>query len=50
MRSGGLAGMMEGQFGDYPAYRLSDVRFHVALAESTGSSRLIAAKTASRAR
>ena len=37
---------MDGQLGDYPAYRLADVRFHVALAESTGSARLVAAMTA----
>jgi DNA-binding FadR family transcriptional regulator len=37
---------MDGLLGDYPAYRLADVRFHVVLAESTGSSRLIAAMTA----
>jgi DNA-binding GntR family transcriptional regulator len=37
---------MDGQLEDYPSYRQSDVRFHVALAEATGSSRLIAAETA----
>jgi DNA-binding GntR family transcriptional regulator len=37
---------MEGQLDDYPSYRQSDVRFHVALAEATGSARLIAAETA----
>ena len=36
---------MERQVGEYPGYRLADVRFHVALAESTGSSRLVAAMT-----
>jgi DNA-binding FadR family transcriptional regulator len=41
-----LAGIMEHQLGDYPSYRQSDVRFHVALAEGTGSARLIAAQTA----
>ena len=41
-----LAHTMEGQLEDYPAYRQSDVRFHVALAESTGSARLVAAETA----
>lgn len=30
---------------DYPAYRQADVRFHVGLAESTGSARLVAAMT-----
>jgi GntR family transcriptional regulator, transcriptional repressor for pyruvate dehydrogenase complex len=33
------------QLDDYPAYRQSDVLFHVGLAESTGSQRLIAAMT-----
>ncbi len=42
----GLVGEMDRQVGEYPNYRLADVRFHVALAESTGSSRLIAAMTA----
>ena len=37
---------MDGQLDDYPSYRQSDVRFHVALAEATGSARLIAAETA----
>jgi GntR family transcriptional repressor for pyruvate dehydrogenase complex len=41
-----LAQQMEGQLDDYPSYRHSDVRFHVALAECTGSARLIAAETA----
>ena len=41
-----LADVMEGQLEDYPSYRQSDVRFHVALAECTGSARLIAAETA----
>jgi GntR family transcriptional regulator, transcriptional repressor for pyruvate dehydrogenase complex len=41
-----LAEMMEGQLDDYPSYRQSDVRFHVLLAESTGSARLIASQTA----
>ena len=41
-----LVAEMDGLLGDYPAYRLADVRFHVALAEATGSSRLIAAMTA----
>jgi len=41
-----LAELMDQQLDDYPAYRHSDVRFHVALAESTGSARLIAAETA----
>ena len=41
-----LARQMDDQLEDYPSYRQSDVRFHVALAESTGSARLIAAETA----
>ncbi len=41
-----LADTMEHQLDDYPSYRQSDVRFHVALAEATGSGRLIAAETA----
>ena len=41
-----LVDAMEEQLDDYPAYRQSDVRFHVALAECTGSARLIAAMTA----
>jgi GntR family transcriptional regulator, transcriptional repressor for pyruvate dehydrogenase complex len=41
-----LANLMDAQLDDYPSYRHSDVRFHVALAESTGSARLIAAETA----
>jgi DNA-binding FadR family transcriptional regulator len=36
---------MDRQLGDYPAYRHTDVRFHVGLADCTGSSRLIAAMT-----
>jgi DNA-binding FadR family transcriptional regulator len=30
---------------DFPAYRQADVRFHIGLAESTGSGRLVAAMT-----
>jgi DNA-binding FadR family transcriptional regulator len=41
-----LVDVMEEQLRHYPAYRRADVRFHVGLAESTGSSRLIAAMTA----
>lgn len=36
---------MDRQLAHYPAYRHADVRFHVGLAECTGSSRLIAAMT-----
>jgi GntR family transcriptional repressor for pyruvate dehydrogenase complex len=41
-----LIAEMERQTGEYPTYRLADVHFHVALAECTGSSRLVAAMTA----
>ena len=41
-----LVGEMGTQLGDYPAYRRADVRFHVGLAECTGSARLIASMTA----
>ena len=41
-----LVGEMGAQLDDFPAYRRADVRFHVALAECTGSARLIAAMTA----
>jgi len=41
-----LVDEMDSQIGDYPSYRLADVRLHVALAEATGSSRLVAAMTA----
>jgi DNA-binding FadR family transcriptional regulator len=40
-----LADAMDGELEDYSSYRQSDVRFHVALAEATGSARLIAAET-----
>ena len=36
---------MAQRLGDFPGYRQSDVRFHVALAEATGSPRLVAATT-----
>jgi DNA-binding FadR family transcriptional regulator len=41
-----LVAAMYVQLDDYPAYRQSDVLFHVGLAESTGSQRLVAAMTA----
>jgi DNA-binding FadR family transcriptional regulator len=41
-----LVDLMESQLADFPAYRQSDVLFHVGLAESTGSQRLVAAMTA----
>jgi DNA-binding FadR family transcriptional regulator len=40
-----LVDAMHIQLDDYPAYRQSDVLFHVGLAECTGSQRLIAAMT-----
>ncbi|HEX2702328.1 MAG TPA: FCD domain-containing protein [Solirubrobacteraceae bacterium] len=40
-----LVDLMERQLADFPAYRQSDVLFHVGLAESTGSQRLVAAMT-----
>ena len=42
----GLVEQMYDQLDDYPAYRQSDVLFHVALAEATGNPRLVAAMTA----
>jgi GntR family transcriptional repressor for pyruvate dehydrogenase complex len=36
---------MERRLDDFPAYRQADVRFHVALAEATGSARLVTATT-----
>ncbi len=36
---------MDGRTHDYPAYRQADVRFHIGLAEATGSARLVAAMT-----
>jgi DNA-binding FadR family transcriptional regulator len=40
-----LVDLMDRQLGDFPAYRQSDVLFHVGLAESTGSQRLVASMT-----
>jgi GntR family transcriptional repressor for pyruvate dehydrogenase complex len=40
-----LVSEMEGRLNDFPAYRRADVRFHVALAEATGSARLVTATT-----
>ena len=40
-----LVNLMESQLAEFPAYRQSDVLFHVGLAESTGSQRLVAAMT-----
>ncbi len=36
---------LEGQLEDFPAYRQSDIRLHVGLAEAAGSTRLVAAMT-----
>jgi GntR family transcriptional regulator, transcriptional repressor for pyruvate dehydrogenase complex len=36
---------MAGSIHDYPAYRHADVRFHIGLAEATGSAQLVAAMT-----
>ncbi len=41
----GLVTEMEAQLDDFAAYRQLDVRFHVGLAESAGSSRLLAGMT-----
>jgi len=40
-----LLGVMAGRLDDFPAYRQADVRFHVGLAEATGSQRLVTAMT-----
>jgi GntR family transcriptional repressor for pyruvate dehydrogenase complex len=40
-----LVRQMEQRLNDFPAYRQADVRFHVALAEATGSPRLVTATT-----
>jgi len=45
-----LVDQMYDQLDDYPAYRQSDVLFHVGLAEATGNARLVAAMTRRRAR
>jgi DNA-binding FadR family transcriptional regulator len=42
-----LVRFLDGCVDDFPAYRQADVRFHVGLAASTGSSRLVAAMTQS---
>lgn len=36
---------MDDRLDDFPAYRIADARFHVGLAEATGSARLVAAMT-----
>jgi GntR family transcriptional repressor for pyruvate dehydrogenase complex len=40
-----LVRRMQACLTDFPAYRRADVRFHVTLAEATGSARLVAATT-----
>ena len=44
-----LVAAMDGLLGDFPAYRQADVRFHVGLAEATGSTALVAAMTEAQA-
>jgi GntR family transcriptional regulator, transcriptional repressor for pyruvate dehydrogenase complex len=44
-----LVAAMDGLLPDFPAYRQADVRFHVALAEATGSARLVAEMTEAQA-
>lgn len=41
-----LVAAMAERLEDFPAYRQADVRFHIGLAETTGSSRLVTAMTA----
>jgi DNA-binding FadR family transcriptional regulator len=40
-----LVAVMDERMDDFPGYRQADVRFHVGLAEATGSSQLLAAMT-----
>jgi DNA-binding FadR family transcriptional regulator len=40
-----LIDVMDGQLGDFPAFRQADVRFHIGLAETTGSTPLMTAVT-----
>ncbi len=40
-----VVGALEGQLEDFAAYRQSDIRLHVGLAEAAGSTRLVAAMT-----
>ena len=44
-----LVTAMDGLMDDFPAYRNADVRFHVGLAEATGSARLVASMTEAQA-
>lgn len=41
----GLVAAMRDLVGDFPAYRAADVRFHIGLAEATGSPRVVALQT-----
>jgi DNA-binding FadR family transcriptional regulator len=40
-----LVRLMDAHMDDFPAYRFADVRFHIGLAEATGSGRLVVAMT-----
>ena len=40
-----LAAVVELAVGDFPAFRLADARFHLAIAEASASARLVAAET-----
>ena len=40
-----LVAVMQDRLEDFPAYRHADVRFHIGLAETTGSATLVAAMT-----
>jgi DNA-binding FadR family transcriptional regulator len=44
-----LVAAMDDMIEDFPAYRQADVRFHIGLAEATGSARLVAAMTEAQA-
>jgi DNA-binding FadR family transcriptional regulator len=41
----GLVDSLDGELDDFPAYRQTDIRFHVGLAEATGNPRLVRAST-----
>jgi DNA-binding FadR family transcriptional regulator len=41
----GLIAAMDDRMDDFPAYRQADVRFHIGLAEATGSARLVTCMT-----
>ena len=44
-----LMDAMDAALEDFPAFRRADVRWHIGLAEATGSDRLVAAATEARA-